>query len=72
MKKVSYILKKIIFAFLLIYTYNLFAVSFNLVIPINIFTIIILSFLDAPGLILLVIILKLFYWRWSYGREYNW
>ena len=63
MKKVTFLFKKIIFAFLLLYTYNLVAVSFNLVIPINIFTIGILSILDAPGLILMVIILKfsLFY-----------
>jgi len=64
MKKVSFVLKKIILSFILLYTYNLIAVSFNLIIPINIFTIIILSFLDAPGLILLVIIHKLFYWGW--------
>ena len=64
MKKVTYILKKIIFSFILLYTYNLIAVSFNLVIPINMFTIGILSILDAPGLILMVIILKFFYWRW--------
>lgn len=63
MKKVTYILKKIIFSFILLYTYNLIAVSFNLVIPINMFTIGILSILDAPGLILMVIILKFFYWR---------
>ena len=63
MKKVANIIKKIFFSFLLLYTYNLIAVSFNLVIPINIFTIGILSILDAPGLILMVIILKFFYWR---------
>ena len=62
MKKISKILKKIIFSFLLLYTYNLVAVSFNLIIPINIFTIGILSFLDAPGLILMVVVLKFFYW----------
>lgn len=63
MKKVANIIKKIFFSFLLLYTYNLIAVSFNLVIPINMFTIGILSILDAPGLILMVIILKFFYWR---------
>ena len=63
MKKISYILKKLIFSFILLYTYNLIAVSFNYVIPINVFTLGLLLLLDAPGLILMVIILKLFYWR---------
>lgn len=62
MKKVAYFIKKITLAFIILYTYNLIAISFNMIIPINFFTIILLTFLDAPGLMLLVIILKLFYW----------
>ena len=64
MKNIGKLLRKIIFSFIILYTYDLIAVSFNLMIPINIFTIVILTILDAPGLILLVIILKLFYWGW--------
>ncbi|MBR1385760.1 MAG: pro-sigmaK processing inhibitor BofA family protein [Bacilli bacterium] len=62
MKKISSIIKKVIFAIVLLYSYNLVAVSFNMVIPINFFTISFLTFLDAPGLVLLGLILKLFYW----------
>ena len=62
MKNIGKLLRKVIFSFIILYTYNLIAVSFNLMIPINIFTIVILTILDAPGLILLVIILKIFYW----------
>ena len=61
MKKVMKLIKKIVFAFLILYTYNLIAVSYNLMIPINYYTLGIISFFDAPGLILLVTILKLFY-----------
>lgn len=62
MNKLIKIIKKIIFSFVLLYTYNLVASSFNLIIPINIYTVGLLSILDAPGLITLVAILKLFYW----------
>ena len=61
MKKCIYYIKKLILSFFVLYTYNLIAVSFNMIIPINIYTLSIISFLDAPGLVLLVIILKLFY-----------
>ena len=61
MKKISQIVKKIILSFFLLYTYNLIAISFNMMIPINVYTITILTVLDAPGLVLLVIVLKLFY-----------
>ena len=64
MKKIFKIIKKILFSFFILYTYNMIAVSFNLIIPINIFTIIFITILDIPGLLLLVIILKLFFWGW--------
>lgn len=62
MKIVTKLIKKVIFAFLLLYTYNLVATSFNLIVPINYITVGLLTFLDAPGLILLVSVLRLFYW----------
>jgi pro-sigmaK processing inhibitor BofA len=62
MKKVIKIIKRIILAFVLLYSYNLIAVSYNLMIPINIYTVLILTFLDGPGLLLLALILKVFYW----------
>lgn len=61
MKKLFFLIKKIILSFLILYTYNLIAVSFNMVIPMNIYSLGILTILDAPGLILLVTILKIFY-----------
>ncbi len=62
MKKVFKIFKRIILSFVILYSYNMVAVSYNLVIPINYITIFILTMLDGPGLILMVMIYKLFYW----------
>ncbi len=56
------IIKKILFSFLLLYSYNLIANTYNLMIPINFVTIGIVALLDTPGLILLVVIFKMFYW----------
>ena len=48
-------IKKTIFSSRLLYGYNLIAVNFNLVVPINIFNIIIISILGVPSLIGLII-----------------
>ena len=61
MKRIFRLMRKIIFAFILLYTYDIIAVSFDLMIPINIITIGILTLLDIPGLILLALINKLFF-----------
>ncbi len=61
MKKISLLFKKIIFAILLLYTYNLIGAQINLIIPINYITVIVVAILDLPGFALLLIILKIFY-----------
>lgn len=48
-------IKKIVLCFFIIYGYNLFAVNFNLMIPLNIFSLITVFFLGAPGLVALVL-----------------
>ena len=53
------ILKKIIFAFLLLYSLNISIKSFGIIIPINIFNIMVTTILGVPGIVCLVI-LKLF------------
>ena len=55
MKTLIKIVKKFIIAALLIYSYNLIAVSFNLTIPINYITVILVAFLDIPGMVLLTL-----------------
>ena len=49
-------LKKLIMASFLIYAFNIIAVNFNIVVPINIWTISYISIFDIPGLVMLVII----------------
>ena len=51
------ILNKIILSFFILYWFNQIGVNFNLTIPINIITLIIIFLLDIPGLGMLVITL---------------
>ncbi len=53
-KKVISFVKKIIFAFLLLYGLDLCINSLNVVIPINLFTLGTVTFLGVPGLVSLV------------------
>lgn len=53
-KKLFKIIKKIIFSILILYGYNLATQSFNLNIPINIFTVLIVSMFDGIGFLALV------------------
>ena len=53
-KKVISLVKKVIFAFLLLYGLNLCTNSLNVVIPINVFTLGTVTFLGVPGLVSLV------------------
>lgn len=57
MKKVLILLKKLILAPFILYIYNLIAAPLNLIIPINLFTIIFITFLGIPGLITLLVFL---------------
>ena len=48
-------LKRVVVGGFLLYAYNLIAVTFNITIPINLFTIFIVGILDIPGLAALII-----------------
>lgn len=54
MKIILKYLKKIILGAFLLYGYNLIAVTFNITIPINFYTILIVGLFDVFGLISLV------------------
>lgn len=47
--------KRIVFSAFIIYSFNIIAVKFNIVIPINLFTIGFVSILDIPGMTMLVL-----------------
>lgn len=55
MWKIMEYMKKIIFSSFLLYGYNIIASNFNLVIPINVVTVLLLTVLGAPGLFALVL-----------------
>lgn len=55
------ILKRIIFSFFLIYSFNLIGVNFNIILPINFFTLCSLIIFDAPGMIVLIIVKFLYF-----------
>lgn len=50
-KVIIKIVKKVIIGMILLFGYNVFLSSFNLMIPLNVITIFIASFLDVPGII---------------------
>lgn len=59
MKVLFKLLKKVIFSAFLLYGYNLIAVNFNMIIPINVITILSMCFLGMPSLLALLLF-KLF------------
>lgn len=56
LKKVISFVKKIIFAFLLLYGLNMCINSLNIVIPINTFTLGTVTFLGVPGMVSLIVL----------------
>lgn len=57
MKKILILLKKLILGFVALYGYNVIAVNFDLMIPINIITVALVSILGLPALFSLVLLL---------------
>ena len=55
MKKLLSLLRKVIFSFFILYGFNMIASDFNIIIPINVITISLVSFLGFPALFSLVL-----------------
>ena len=55
--KILNILKKVILSFIILYSFNTIGSSFNIIIPINIMTIGIITFLGLPALFSLTFLL---------------
>ena len=55
------ILKKIIFSIILLYSFNVIAVKFCIVVPINYLTIFLITMLDVPAMIMLVFSLIIYF-----------
>ena len=63
MKKLLSLLRKVIFSFFILYGFNMIAGDFNIIIPINVITISLVSFLGFPALFSLVLLFVLVYWE---------
>ncbi len=57
MKKILELLKKVLLSFVILYGFNTIGSNFSLVIPINIITISLITFLGFPALLSLVLLL---------------
>ena len=57
MKKITKVIKKIIFSVLILYSYNLLAKSMNLIIPINFVTVGVLTIFGVHSLFFLIALL---------------
>lgn len=55
------ILKKFIFAVVLLYSFNLIAIKFGIIVPINYITVFLITILDIPAMVLLVFSLILIF-----------
>ncbi len=56
MFKIKKMLMNLVFAFVSLYTVNLFTVNFNIIVPISIFGLVMIMFLGFPGLIIYCLI----------------
>ena len=56
MKNIIMVVKRIVMSYLILYGFNLIAVNFNMVIPINIITVSTVTILGVPALIGLILL----------------
>ena len=68
MKKIFVYIKRMILGAFVLYGYNIIASNFNLVIPINLITVFLISFLGTPAIFALII-LKMFTLWGNYVRR---
>lgn len=57
MKKLFNLLKRILFSFVILYGFNTIGSNFSLIIPINLITVSLITFLGFPALFSLVLLL---------------
>lgn len=55
LKKIFDVIKRVIMAVLFIYAYNKFALPLNVIIPINIITVLLVSLCGIPSILMLVL-----------------
>ena len=60
MKRIFSYFKRVVISGFILYGYNLIAVNFNMMLPINVITLLFITFLGAPALFALVLFRILF------------
>ena len=53
------LIKKFVFAFFFMYSFNVIAIKYEFIIPINVFTILTITFLDVPGMFFMILLLRM-------------
>lgn len=61
MKYIVAVLKRVVLGFVILYGYNMIAVNFNMVMPINVVTVGLTSLLGFPALFSLILLFVLVY-----------
>ena len=61
LKKIFNLLKKVVISAFILYGYNLIASPLNLIVPINVITVGVMSFFGLPALFSFIIILIMFF-----------
>ena len=61
LKKIFKIIKKFILSIFLLYGYNLIGQSLGMIIPINIYTVLLITFFGLPALLALIFILAVLF-----------
>ena len=55
LKKILFIIKRLVLSAFILYGYNLIAVNFNMIVPFNYYTVGFVTLLGAPALVALVL-----------------
>lgn len=61
MKVILNVVKRVSLGFLILYSYNMIATEFNLIIPINVITILLVGFIGLPALFALIFLFVFMY-----------
>ncbi len=68
-KKIFELFKRVLFSFIVLYSFNTIGTNFNTIIPINIITVALITVLGLPALFSLVFLLVIAFWGDRYARK---
>jgi len=68
-KKIFELFKRVLFSFIVLYSFNTIGTNFNTIIPINIITVALITVLGLPALFSLVFLLVIAFWGDRYVRK---